>query len=104
MTTALPARLEQVHQRDRTTLCLALRTLTGRDWLTLSWHPQAARLHIGAAPPRTPDTFTFSQQLMHQLGGLALCEIAIVSPWERVVDLRFAQRPGEAIEIGRAHV
>ncbi len=98
MTTGLPARLEQVHQRDRTTLCLALRTLTGRDWLTLSWHPQAARLHIGEAPPRTPDTFTFSQQLVHQLGGLALCEIAIVSPWERVVDLRFAQRPGDPIE------
>ena len=98
MTTGLPARLEQVHQRDRTTLCLALRTLTGRNWLTLSWHPQAARLHIGEAPPRTPDTFTFSQQLVHQLGGLALCEIAIVSPWERVVDLRFAQRPGDPIE------
>ena len=98
MTTGLPARLEQVHQRDRTTLCLALRTLTGRNWLTLSWHPQAARLHIGEDPPRTPDTFTFSQQLVHQLGGLALCEIAIVSPWERVVDLRFAQRPGDPIE------
>ncbi len=98
MTTDLPARLEQVHQRDRTTLCLALRTLTGRNWLTLSWHPQAARLHIGEAPPRTPDTFTFSQQLVHQLGGLALCEIAIVSPWERVVDLQFAQRPGDPIE------
>jgi predicted ribosome quality control (RQC) complex YloA/Tae2 family protein len=94
---ALPARLEQVHQRDRTTLCLALRTLTGRDWLTLSWHPQAARLHLGEAPPREPDTFTFSQQLVHQIGGLALCEIAIASPWERVVDLRFAQRPGDPI-------
>ncbi len=97
MRIALPARLEQVHQRDRTTLCLALRTLTGRDWLTLSWHPQAARLHLGDAPPREPDTFTFSQQLIHQIGGLALCEIAIASPWERVVDLRFAQRPGDPI-------
>jgi predicted ribosome quality control (RQC) complex YloA/Tae2 family protein len=94
---ALPARLEQVHQRDRTTLCLALRTLTGRDWLTLSWHPQGARLHLGDAPPREPDTFTFSQQLIHQIGGLALCEIAIAAPWERVVDLRFAQRPGDPI-------
>ncbi len=97
MRIALPARLEQVHQRDRTTLCLALRTLTGRDWLILSWHPQAARLHLGEAPPREPDTFTFSQQLVHQIGGLALCEIAIASPWERVVDLRFAQRPGDPI-------
>jgi predicted ribosome quality control (RQC) complex YloA/Tae2 family protein len=97
MRSALPARLEQVHQRDRTTLCLALRTLTGRDWLTLSWHPQGARLHLDDAPPREPDTFTFSQQLIHQIGGLALCEIVIASPWERVVDLRFAQRPGDPI-------
>lgn len=93
----LPARLEQVYQRDRWTVCLALRTLQGRSWLTISWHPQAARLHIGDAPPRLPDTFTFSQQLWHQLGGLALVGIAAIAPWERVVDLQFAKRPGDPI-------
>ncbi|MEA5570663.1 NFACT family protein [Calothrix sp. UHCC 0171] len=91
----LPSRLEQVYQRDRATISIALRTLQGRGWLEISWHPQAARLHIGDAPPRTPDTFTFSQQLLSQLGGLALVEIATTSPWERVVDLQFARRPGE---------
>ncbi|MGP1387079.1 MAG: Rqc2 family fibronectin-binding protein [Thainema sp.] len=91
----LPARMEQVYQRDRFTLSLALRTLDRRDWLTISWHPQAARLHIGEAPPRTPDTFTFSEQLRHQLNGLALTAIAQVEPWERVVDLQFGQRPGD---------
>ena len=95
--TILPARLEQVYQRDRTTLHLALRTLQGRHWLTLSWHAQAARLNIGDAPPRTPDTFTFSQQLWHQLGGLALVGVTIASPWERVADLQFAHRPGDPI-------
>lgn len=94
----LPARCEQVVQRDRTTLCMALRTLTGRGWLTISWHPQAARLHIGVAPPRTPDTFTFSQQLKHQLNGLALVAIATTAPWERVLDLQFAPRPGDEIQ------
>lgn len=93
----LPARLEQVYQCDRFTLALALRTLTGRNWLTISWHPQAARLHCGDPPPRSPDTFTFSQQLWHQLGGLALCEVAIVKPWERVLGLQFAQRPGDPV-------
>ncbi|MBF2050435.1 MAG: NFACT family protein [Elainella sp. C42_A2020_010] len=92
----LPARLEQVYQRDRYTIALALRTLDQRGWLTLSWHPQAARLCIGDPPPRTPDTFTFSQQLRHQLNGLALVAIVPIAPWERVVDLQFAQRPGEA--------
>jgi len=94
----LPARCEQVIQRDRTTLSMALRTLKQRGWLTISWHPQAARLHIGDPPPRTPDTFTFSQQLKHQLNGFALVEIAPIAPWERALDLRFARRPGDPIQ------
>lgn len=92
----LPARLEQVYQRDRFTISLALRTLKQRYWLDISWHPQAARICIGQPPPRTPDTFTLSEQLRHQLGGLALAAMAEVSPWERVLDFQFAQRPGES--------
>lgn len=91
----LPARFEQVYQRDRYTLSIALRTLDQRGWLTISWHPQAARIGMGEAPPRTPDTFTFSQQLRHQLNGLALVAIEPIADWERVIDLQFAQRPGE---------
>ncbi len=94
-TTWLPARLEQVYQRDRFTLSLALRTLEGRGWLNLSWHPQAAHLCIGNPPPRIPDTFTFSQQIRHQVGNLALVAIATVADWERVLDFQFARRPGE---------
>lgn len=92
----LPARLEQVYQRDSFTISLALRTIKKRGWLDISWHPQAARICISDPPPRLPDTFTFSQQLKHQLGGLALIAIAEVSPWERVLDFQFAKRPGEA--------
>ncbi len=91
----LPSRLEQVYQRDRYTIAIALRTLKSRGWLEVSWHPQAARIHIGSPPPRSPDTFTFSQQLVHQLGGLALVSIETVAPWERAIDLQFAPRPGE---------
>jgi len=91
----LPARLEQVYQRDRFTVAIALRTIKKRGWLDISWHPQAARICISDPPPRIPDTFTFSQQLKHQLGGLALIAIAEVSPWERVLDFQFAKRPGE---------
>ncbi|HEY9647978.1 MAG TPA: NFACT RNA binding domain-containing protein [Chroococcidiopsis sp.] len=91
----LPARLEQVYQRDRHTLSLALRTIDRRAWLTLSWHPQAARVCIDDPPPRSPDTFTFSQQLRHQLNGLALVAIEAIAPWERALDFRFARRPGD---------
>ena len=91
----LPARLEQVYQRDRFTICLGLRTIDQRGWLTISWHPQAARLCLGDSPPRTPDTFTFSQQLRHQLGGLALTAVKAIAPWERAIDFQFTRRPGE---------
>ncbi len=93
----VPARLETVYQRDRYTILLALRTLDRRGWLSLSWHPQAARLCLGQPPPRLPDTFTFSEQLRHQLSGLALVDIVTIAPWERVLDLQFARRPGDAI-------
>jgi predicted ribosome quality control (RQC) complex YloA/Tae2 family protein len=91
----LPARLEQVYQCDRFTIMLALRTFKQRGWLTLSWHPQAARVCMADPPPRTPDTFTFSQQLRHQLNGLVLIEIEAIAPWERALDLKFACRPGD---------
>jgi predicted ribosome quality control (RQC) complex YloA/Tae2 family protein len=91
----LPARCEQVYQRDPYTLFIALRTLSSRGWLAISWHPQAARLHMSEPPPKRADTFTFSQQLKHQLGGLALTQINLLAPWERVFDLQFARRPDE---------
>lgn len=91
----IPSKIEQVYQRDRFTISLALRTFNARPWLTICWHPEAARINIGDPPPRVKDTFTFSDQLRHQLNGLALINIKAIAPWERVLDLQFAQRPGE---------
>ena len=94
----VPARLEQVHQSDRHTIHLQLRTLEKKQWLLLSWHPQAARLHLSAPPPKLPDTFTFSQQILHQVAGFALVSVQLTSPWERVVDLQFAKRPDDEVQ------
>jgi predicted ribosome quality control (RQC) complex YloA/Tae2 family protein len=91
----IPSRVEQVYQRDKFTLSLGLRTLDKRGWITISWHPQAARIMRSDSPPRTPDTFTLSQQLRSVLGGLAMTEMTMGSPWERMVYLKFARRPGE---------
>jgi predicted ribosome quality control (RQC) complex YloA/Tae2 family protein len=96
-TCCLPAKLEQVYQGDRYTLYLCLRTFAAKQWLLISWHPQAARLHLSPQPPHDPDTFTFSQQIWHQVAGLALVALQTVSPWERVVDLQFARRPGDEV-------
>ncbi len=90
----IPARVESVYQRDRYTLALSLRTLDKRGWIAISWHPQAARIVLTDPPPRIPDTFTLSQQLRSVLGGLAMTGMDMVSPWERLVKLTFATRPG----------
>jgi predicted ribosome quality control (RQC) complex YloA/Tae2 family protein len=94
----VPARLEQVHQSDRHTVYLQLRTLEKKQWLLLSWHPQAARLHLSTPPPKQPDTFTFSQQILHQVAGFALVSVKLTSQWERVIDLQFAKRPDDEVQ------
>lgn len=85
-------------QQDRFTLYIAIRTLNNRGWLTLCWHPQAARICMGTPPPKGADTFTFSQQLRHQLNGLALIAIEPIADWERVVDLHIGQRPQAPVD------
>ncbi|MTF38783.1 Rqc2 family fibronectin-binding protein [Cyanobacterium aponinum] len=92
----IPSRLEQVYQCDRTSISLCLRNIEKKSWLTISWHPQAARICVGNPPPRGKDTFTFSDQLRHLINGYALIGIEIVSDWERVIDFQFAQRPNES--------
>lgn len=94
----LPARIEQVVQQDRFTVYIGLRTLDQRGWLALSWHPQAARICMGTPPPKGADTFTFSQQLRHQLNGLALIAIEPIAAWERVIDLQIGQRPQAPVD------
>ncbi|MEO1133539.1 MAG: NFACT RNA binding domain-containing protein [Cyanobacteria bacterium J06639_1] len=91
----VPARLEVIQQSDLWTLHLGLRTLRSWEWVTLSWHPRAARTHGCKPLPKAPDPFQFSQQIQ-KIRGLALVDIVQIDPWERVLDWQFASRPGEA--------
>ena len=92
----LPSRFEKAQQADGHTLQLGFRTLERRLWLELSWLAEAPRLLAIEAPPRQGDGSTLAQQLQHGLSGLALVSLE-QQGWERVVELGFAPRPGEAI-------
>lgn len=93
----LPSRFEKAQQADGHTLQLGFRTLEARIWLELSWLAEAPRLLAIEPPPRQGDGSTLAQQLQHGLGGLAL--VSLEQPgWERVVELGFAPRPGDAIQ------
>jgi len=93
----LPSRFEKARQPDAQTVQLGFRSLSGRHWLELSWLAEAPRLLAIPAPPRGGDGSTLAQQLQHGLGGLALVALQ-QQGWERVVELQFAARPGEAIQ------
>ena len=90
----LPSRFEKARQADGHTLQLGFRSLSGRQWLEISWLAEAPRLLAIDPPPRGGDGSTLAQQLQHGLSGLALVAIE-QQGWERVVELAFAPRPGE---------
>ena len=92
----LPSRFEKAQQASPQALQIGLRSLSGINWLELSWQAEAARLHTIPPPPRQGDGSTLAQQLQHGLRGLALIEIQ-QQGWERVVELGFARRPGEPV-------
>jgi hypothetical protein len=60
-----------VVQPDPYTLSLRLRTPLSTSWLHLSWHPVAARVALGAPPPRgaTSEAFTLVEQVRGQSRG-----------------------------------
>ncbi|MFM7266598.1 MAG: NFACT family protein, partial [Cyanobium sp.] len=90
----LPCRFEKAQQADPHTVQLGLRSLHGHPWLELSWRAEAPRLLAIPAPHRQGEGSTLAQQLQHGLRGLTLVALE-QHGWERVVELRFAPRPGE---------
>lgn len=89
----IPSRFEKAQQPSPTAVQLGFRTLRQRLWLELHWQADCARFHAVPAPPRSGEGSTLAQQLQHGLSGLALVRLE-QPPWERVIELGFAQRPG----------
>ena len=94
---ALPSRFEKAQQPDPQTLQMGLRTLRGMVWLELSWQADAPRLVQVKPPERQGSGSTLAQQLQHSLRQLALVELHQAG-FERVVEFRFAARPGEVVQ------
>ncbi len=92
----LPSRFEKAQQPTPQALQLGLRGLHGRHWLEISWLAEAPRLLAIEPPLRRGEGSTLARQLQHGLAGLALVELE-QNGWERVVELRFAPRPGEPV-------
>ncbi|EFJ52975.1 hypothetical protein VOLCADRAFT_78603 [Volvox carteri f. nagariensis] len=97
----VPAKVEQVVMPDKTSLCILLRTPSGQGWLRVCWHPAAGRLTMmtqGSVPERgnASELYSLGEQVREALCGLVLVEVSLPAPWERVANLQFGVRPGEA--------
>ncbi|KAL4458209.1 hypothetical protein ABPG75_013074 [Micractinium tetrahymenae] len=93
----VPAKVEAVMQQE-SGAALRLRTLADSAWLHLDWHARYAHVGLGGAPPRgaAAELYSFGAQLGSSLRGLVLTRAWLPTPYERVLRLAFAQRPGEA--------
>mmetsp|Transcript_11266 Transcript_11266/g.22679 ORF Transcript_11266/g.22679 Transcript_11266/m.22679 type:complete len:707 (-) Transcript_11266:2353-4473(-) len=99
----VPARFEVVFQEDATELTLGLRTLDrGRQWLTLSWHPSLGRVCLRQPLPkaaREDMNYTLSAFLRNSLNGMALVDVDIAAPFDRIVKLSWSTRPESPPEL-----
>ncbi|KAL4435060.1 hypothetical protein ABPG77_003885 [Micractinium sp. CCAP 211/92] len=92
----VPAKVEAVVQQENGA-ALRLRTLADSAWLHLDWHARYAHIGVGGAPLRgaAAELYSFGSQLSASLRGLVLTRAWLPTPYERVLRLAFAQRPGE---------
>jgi len=72
--------------------CAGVTHAQSAGWLDISWHPQAARLYRRSTTSGTRYVYL---QPTTATSGLALVACNPIAPWERVVDLQFARRPGK---------
>jgi predicted ribosome quality control (RQC) complex YloA/Tae2 family protein len=93
----VPAKVEAVLQVGDALVALRLRTLTASAWLYLSWAPGAGYVGLSeAGPPRgaLAEAFQFGERLNGLAAGLVLTAARLPMPFERVVQLSLADRPG----------
>ncbi|EFN54443.1 hypothetical protein CHLNCDRAFT_31860 [Chlorella variabilis] len=84
--------------QQETGTALRLRTAADTGWLHLGYHARYAHVGMSSDPPArgsAAELYTFGAQLQAALRGLVLTGVSLPTPFERVLKLAFAQRPGE---------
>ena len=92
----IPSKFEKAQQPDKNTIQLGMRTYKELKWIEISWIAEAPRIVEIPPPNRKGNESTLAKQLQHLLSEMALVEIN-QEDFERVVELKFANRPGGEI-------
>ena len=95
-----PAFVEQAVQATPHSLLLRLRTVDTVAWLSISWDVNHAHVSIRPSLPQRSteaEAYSFGQQLNANLKGAVLSDVELPRQWDRIIDLSFAPRLGDAV-------
>jgi predicted ribosome quality control (RQC) complex YloA/Tae2 family protein len=90
----VPGKVENVIQENEYNIFIGLKTADSENlWLQFCWHPSAARIGLGYAPPKGETTpYSFSATLKAILRGYSVTSIKIPSPFDRIAEVEFSER------------
>ena len=90
----VPGKVENVVQENEYNIFLGMKTATGQNvWLQFCWHPSAARIGLGYAPPRGETTpYSFAATLRSLLRGHSVTKVHIPTSFDRIAEVEFSER------------
>lgn len=90
----VPGKVENVVQENEYNIFIGVKTVTGQNvWLQFCWHPSAARIGLGYAPPRGETTpYSFAATLRSLLRGHSVTKVHIPAAFDRIAEVEFSER------------
>lgn len=94
---SVPGKVENVVQENEYNIFFGIKTTTGNSvWLQFCWHPSAARIGLGYAPPRGETTpYSFAATLRALLRGHSVTKVHIPTAFDRIVEVELSERSAE---------
>ena len=94
---SVPGKVENVVQENEFNIFFGIKTTTGNSvWLQFCWHPSAARIGLGYAPPRGETTpYSFAATLRALLRGHSVTKVHIPTAFDRIVEVELSERLDE---------
>ena len=91
---SVPGKVENIIQENEYNIFFGIKTVTGNNvWLQFCWHPSAARIGLGYAPPRGETIpYSFAATLRALLRGYSVTKINIPTAFDRIAEVEFSER------------
>ena len=90
----VPGKVENIIQENEYNMFVGIKTATGQNvWLQFCWHPSAARIGLGYAPPKGEGTpYSFAATLRSILRGHSVTKVHLQSAFDRIAEVEFSER------------